>query len=99
MIRHIVVARLKPRTIRAQIEEVVNELRALPARIEEIVSCEVGLDELHSERSYDFALVSTFAELEALNRYQVHPAHAAAAKRLRAACEHMVVVNYWFTAD
>jgi len=40
-------------------EKIVAALRILPGKIAEIRRMEVGLDELHSEWSYDFAWVST----------------------------------------
>ncbi|MBU5226421.1 Dabb family protein [Clostridium senegalense] len=36
---------------------------------------EVGVDELHTERSYDVALVTKFNSLEDMNIYQSHPYH------------------------
>jgi len=47
----------------------------MPNRITEIHSYEFGRDVVRSQRSFDFALVSLFANLEALERYQQHRQH------------------------
>ena len=44
-------------------------------QIEEIREFRFGTDVIRSERSYDFGLVSSFEDLDALQRYQVHPDH------------------------
>ena len=44
-------------------------LEALPDRIDEIESYDFGRDVVRSERSYDFALVSIFANLDTLKHY------------------------------
>jgi len=94
MIRHIAVAKLRPEITDAEIEQIVDDLRRLPAQIEDIVSYEVGLDALQTDRSYDFGLVSMFKDFEGLNRYLVHEAHTEVASRLRAASQNMAVVDY-----
>lgn len=93
MIRHIVVAKFKPETPPTEIDAILEGMRALPAQIKEIVGYEFGLDQAHGVRSYDFALVSTFEDMDAQNRYQVHPAHVAISTRLRAASQHLVTVD------
>lgn len=50
-------------------------LNALPEKIPEIVSLETGRDVLHSERSYDMALIVTFRSFAALAVYDKHPEH------------------------
>ncbi len=93
MIRHIVVAKFKPDVPSTEIDGILDGLRSLPAQIPEIVGYEFGLDQAHGVRSYDFALVSTFQDMDAQNRYQVHPAHVAVATRLRAASQSLVTVD------
>ena len=36
---------------------------------------EVGVDELHTERSYDIVLITKFDSLEDMNDYQKYPYH------------------------
>lgn len=50
-------------------------LEALVEQIPEILSMEVGLDEVHTPASYDLALTTTHESLESLRSYQSHPAH------------------------
>jgi hypothetical protein len=98
MIRHIVTATFKPETTPLEIEQIVAALRDLPAAIGVIESYEVGIDTWHMqpERSADLGIISAFADLEALNEYQDHPVHQAAARRLRAASQTLTVVDYEF---
>lgn len=75
MIKHIVLFKFKAGASEARLGELEKRLSALPAQIPEIRSYEFGLDVVRSERSYDFALISAFEDLESLKRYQDHPAH------------------------
>ena len=75
MLHHIVLIKFKPETNDAQIAALEKQFDALPDQIIEIQLYEFGRDVVRSERSYDFALVSGFANLDAMKRYQVHPAH------------------------
>jgi hypothetical protein len=94
MIRHIVVCKLRQELATSELDDILSVLRDLPSQIDDVLSLECGLDELHSERSYDFGLVAMFADKGALARYQVHPAHVAIALRLRSASLHLVVVDH-----
>jgi hypothetical protein len=94
MIHHIVVARFKEGTPQQQATEIVAALRTLPSRIPEIRHYQVGLDILHSARSYDFALVSAFDDLAALERYRAHPDHVPVAQRLQAVSRNMIAVDF-----
>jgi hypothetical protein len=69
-------------------------LEALPSRIVEIHTYEFGRDVVRSERSYDFGLVSLFANEDALQRYQKHPEHRKAAEHIGAICEKVVTVDF-----
>ena len=94
MLQHVVVAKFKPETSQDEREEIVAALRTLPGKVVDIRRFKVGLDVLHSERSYDFALVSTFDDLDALKCYQAHPRHVPLAQRLRAASQNLIAVDY-----
>lgn len=74
MITHIVMFKLKDRSPEA-IERTAQVLRDMEGKIEQLKFLEVGLDVLHSERSYDIALVTKFESMEDLEAYQVHPVH------------------------
>ncbi len=94
MIKHIVLVRFKPDTPRAEIERIITGLRGLPGQIHEIRGYEVGEDVVRSPRSYDLAVVGRYDDLDALKRYQEHPAHVPLAAALRAAAEQMVSVDF-----
>ncbi len=55
---------------------------------------EVGLDVLHSERSYDIALVTKFDSLAELEAYQKHPVHVEVAKYMNSMRESSITVDY-----
>ena len=76
------------------IADIEKSLGALPGRIPEIRGYEFGRDVVRSDRSYDFALVSEFTDLEALDRYRVHPDHQAVVQKLAAACSSILAVDF-----
>ena len=94
MLKHIVFMKLKPEVTEADIAGLKKELGGLPAVIPEIKAFEFGQDILHTERSWDFALVSAFDDLEAMKRYQVQPDHQVVLKKVRAMSDSIVVVDF-----
>lgn len=92
MITHIVFFKL---TTAADIPATVELLRSMNGRIAELRHLEVGSDMLHTERSYDIALLTRFDSLEALQAYQVHPYHAeTVVPHMKAVCSAIVAVDY-----
>jgi hypothetical protein len=59
----------------ANLAQVKTMLEALPAKIDELKSMEVGIDISRSARSFDLVLISMFEDQAGLNEYAVHPAH------------------------
>ncbi len=94
MLRHLVFFRFNDGVREEEIRDLEQSLAALPGIIPEIDGFEFGRDVVRSERSYDFALVSTFADLTAMQRYQVHPEHQAVLAKVRQLCSSVVVVDY-----
>ncbi|PLY03501.1 MAG: stress responsive alpha-beta barrel domain-containing protein [Desulfuromonas sp.] len=94
MIQHVVFFKFKPETTDEQIDAIADGLSGLPDSIEEVRGFVFGRDVIRSERSYDFALVSTFDDLEALDRYQVHPEHQKVVALVKAAAESVVAVDF-----
>ncbi|SDC48997.1 Stress responsive A/B Barrel Domain [Paenibacillus sp. UNCCL117] len=74
MLTHVVFFKLKDRSPEA-VEVTANVLRNMEGKIEVLRYIEVGLDVLHSERSYDIALITKFDSLADLGVYDVHPLH------------------------
>ncbi|MCU0540235.1 MAG: Dabb family protein, partial [Desulfobacterales bacterium] len=46
---------------------------------------------------YDFAIVSLFANVPALERYQKHPDHLPVAAKIKAMCAHLAAVDFYGT--
>ena len=90
MINHVVLMKFKPEVSRADIEDLEKELDDLPNKIIQIHSYEFGRDLVRSERSYDFALVSLFANLQTLEQYRKHPQHLKVLKKIREFCDDIV---------
>jgi len=94
MLHHIVLMKFKPGTSEEDVERLAAMLDALPDKIIQIQTYEFGRDIARTERSYDFALVSGFANLEALKRYQVHPDHQNVVAHIRAICDDIRAVDF-----
>jgi hypothetical protein len=76
------------------IEALEKSLNELPNAIVEIYTYEFGRNVVRSDRSYDFALVSSFANVEALERYQRHPDHLKVVEMLKNKCEKIITVDF-----
>ncbi len=94
MLQHLVFFKFHPDTSEEQIDRLIDMLSALPDQIGEIREYLFGRDIVRSERSYDFALVSLFDDLEALQRYQVHPEHQKVIAHVKSICESIVAVDF-----
>jgi hypothetical protein len=94
MLKHVVMFKFKRSAPESAVAEVEKALRELPGIIGEIMEFELGRDLLHSERSYDFALVSGFENLEKMQEYQVHPAHQKIVVKLKELCESILSVDF-----
>lgn len=94
MLKHVVFMKFKQGVSDAAVADLEKSLGGLPSSIPEIKGFQFGRDILHSERSYDFALVSDFEDLEAMKRYQVHPDHVLVIGKVRQICDATVVVDF-----
>ena len=79
MIKHIVMWKLldeaEGHTRNENLDIIKERLTALLPIIDEIKSFEIGKDVLHSEMSYDMALIMEFDSAEAMEHYKNHPEH------------------------
>jgi len=82
MLKHVVLMRFRKDVGPEEIRSMEDDLRRLPEVISEIVSYDFGCD-IRSERSYDFGVVSTFQNVDALKRYLIHPEHMAVLRKVR----------------
>jgi quinol monooxygenase YgiN len=96
VIRHIVIFRFKAEATQSDREAFLEMLRALPAKISEIVEFEAGFDVVRSPRAFDLALVASYADLAALDRYAKHEHHLPVIERSKEICEQVASVDYEF---
>lgn len=93
MITHIVFFKLKDASPE-NIEKTRNMLQGLKGNVPQLRHIEVGVDVIHSERSYDIALIAKFDSLKDLNAYQTHPAHVKVGEYINSVKESAVAVDY-----
>lgn len=93
MITHIVLFKLKDRSPES-IERTRQVLQNMEGKIPELLHLEVGVDVLHTERSYDIGLYTKFESLEALQAYQVHLVHQDVIRHMNEVRESSVSVDY-----
>lgn len=74
MFTHIVFFKLKEPT-EENLQKAKDIFLSMKGNIPMLKYLEVGVDELHTERSYDLALITKFDSLEEMNIYQKHPYH------------------------
>ena len=99
MLNHVVMLKFKPGVKEADIKELEEMLDDLPNKITEIHAYEFGRNVIPSERSFDFALVSLFANDIALKRYQEHRQHLPVLKKIKALCETVATVDFQGSDD
>jgi hypothetical protein len=94
MVTHIVLFKLKDNSADG-IRQAQDKLLSMNGKVDLLRHLEVGLDVIHSARSYDIALFTKFDSLEDLQAYQVHPYHGGdVAPFMREASEAVAVVDY-----
>ena len=94
MLKHVVIIKFKAGVGEAEVKDLEGRFAALPGRIPEIREYIFGPDVVRSERSYDFALVSAFEDVDSLKRYQVHPDHVALVGRIRELADSILAVDF-----
>lgn len=98
MVKHVVMWRLKASAqghARAELARMVKaKLEALQGKIPGLLQLEVGIDFSASEASAHVVLCSEFADRAALEAYQEHPEHLAAAAFIADVREERRVVDY-----
>lgn len=94
MVVHIVMFRFKEENKEHNIQKVKAALEALPQKIKELVSMEVGVNFTQSERAFDLSLYSTFDSKEDLASYAVHPAHLEVVSLIKEITQESKVVDY-----
>ncbi len=94
MIVHIVMLACKKENKTENLKKLKTSLEALMGKVPSLLSMEVGLDFMQSDRSYDLVLTSTFEDKEGLSEYAVHPAHLEVVSFIKEVTEDAKVVDY-----
>lgn len=79
MIKHIVCFKLKDNSLES-CKKAKETLLSMKGNVEQIKDIQVGIDFLHSERSYDVILEVVLENKAALDAYQNHPYHVEVVK-------------------
>lgn len=93
MIKHIVFFKLKDRSPES-VEHTASVLRSMNGKIKEVLSLEVGVDVIRSERSFDISLTAVFENLQDLQAYQVHPVHQEIIQHINEVKDVSFAVDY-----
>ena len=94
MLNHIVLLKFKPEITESDIKKLEELLDDLPNKISEILVYEFGRNTIPSERAYDFALVSLFANPESLERYRQHPDHLIVLDHIKNISENVITTDF-----
>ena len=95
MIRHIVMFKIKDE-FKDEIPQLVKSFYGMKGRIEGMLDLEAGVDVLHSERSYDLAMIALFRDRAAFDAYQTDPVHMPVRKRMHEVRSTSVACDYEF---
>lgn len=98
MIKHVVCFKLKDPS-REECEKARDILLSMRGNVPLIRNIEVGVDFLHSERSYDLILIVTLDNAEALEQYQRDPYHCSVVKKHMHAVRESSIAVDWETED
>lgn len=97
MVNHIVMWNLKAELSEQERQEaagrIKRELEGVKGQVEGVVSLNVVIKPLASSNK-DIGLISVFESETALQNYQMHPAHVAAAKYIGTVTEGRVCLDY-----
>ncbi len=96
MLKHIVCFKLKDNSLE-NCEKAKEVLLSMQGNVEYLRDIKVGIDILHSDRSYDLILETVLDDEAALEAYQQHPYHVQVVKKhMHAVRETSVAVDYIF---
>lgn len=96
MIRHLVFFKFKTEVAETDRQALLTMLRGLPEKIAEIKDFEAGFDVVRAARSFDLALIMSFDDLAALERYAKHEHHLPVVERAKVICEQVAAVDFEF---
>jgi hypothetical protein len=79
-----------------KLPEAVDKFYELEKKLDIIKTCQVGLDELHADRSYDLILIIDFESREDWAIYNTHPEHVKVKKFIHENREKSVSVDFTY---
>ena len=95
MIKHIVCFKLKDNSLE-NCQKTSDILMSMKGKVEMLKDIQVGIDFLHSERSYDIILETLLADENALDAYQNDPYHCDVVKKhMHAVRESSIAIDYY----
>ncbi|MEV7609943.1 Dabb family protein [Microbacterium sp. NPDC089320] len=97
MIRHVVTWKLAApdaATRAEQAAEVARRLNALDGVVPQLRSISAGANVAYPEANWDVTLVADVDSIEALEEYQVHPAHEDVVAYVRSVVSSRVAVDF-----
>ena len=94
MLTHIVVWKYRSDTSQDTRDEHLEQLRSLHSVVPGIESFSVGVDTLHSPKSFDTGLVAIFRDRAVLDAYTVHPDHVKVVEFGSSITEKMAKVDF-----
>jgi hypothetical protein len=74
-VRHVVLFSFDPQADDNMVDGIISQLNQLPKLIPEIKSWSIHKDQGNREQSFTYALIATFNDMAAVERYLNHPAH------------------------
>ena len=97
VLRHVVLFKFKSDATKEQVQKIVDDLAALPKKIDTIIGYEHGLNNSKEGRSKGFThcFTITFKDEAGRDKYLPHPAHADFVKIALPLIEDVLVVDYW----
>lgn len=94
MIKHIVLFKLADNSLE-NCAKTADILRSMEGKVDLLRGITVGVDKLHSERSYDIALEVLLDDMDALEAYQHDPYHCDVVKAyMHKVAEKSVAIDF-----
>ncbi len=92
MLKHIVLFKLKDPACAEKCRELILSMKGTVGQIREL---EVGIDVLHTDRSFDIVLIVIVDDEEGLRGYAEHPYHVGVVKKyMMQVSEKSVIADY-----
>ena len=97
VLRHVVLFKFKDSAAPADVQQIEEAFRALPAQIDVIQEFEWGTDVSVEGKAegYTHCFFVTFADAAGRDAYLPHPAHQAFGQVLRPHLDKVLVFDYW----